>query len=274
MGVPTVGADTSSADLLRGPRLKIERAKYHIDDLSEQIDAYLARGPFALMARDDPEATKLVYIVKNTEPIPDSFALLLGDAVHNLRVALDYSIFGMVGAKARRPQAIQFPFSRNAEGLEDEIKRREIEVAGTNVVDAIKALRPYPGGDEYLSGLHDLDITDKHRLILAVGRAAEFSAEQLNELGRHSGVRFLGPGVIRATGQKPLEISLPFTNRANTGHQEVTERKAEIQPVFQICFGDGQVFANQLVIEKLHAIAGRIGEVVELLVAEHLRLPA
>ena len=38
-------------EIARTPRLKIERAKYHVNDLSGKINAYLAQKPYTLVFR-------------------------------------------------------------------------------------------------------------------------------------------------------------------------------------------------------------------------------
>jgi len=73
------------AQLLHGPLLKLDRAQHHIDDLKAQVDAFLAGKPFTLIIQMRSNPGKLALRVKRDRAIPESFSLIIGDAVHNLR---------------------------------------------------------------------------------------------------------------------------------------------------------------------------------------------
>lgn len=251
--------------LLRFPRLKIDRAKHHINDLNGKINAYLAQRPYTLVVIDDPEAEKRTVRIKTNIAIPDELSMILGDAIHNLRSALDLVVFGMVGNKAPRPEAVQFPFASRVEALEATIKNRQVEFAGEKVVNAIKALKPYPGGDALLYGIHALDIADKHKLIVAVGRVTQMPADLMNQFGL--GATFVGDGVFHfAAGLTDLiSIGLEFESPEHRRAFRLTETEAKIQPTFQICFPEGELFANQSVIVKLHEMVARVTEVADSL---------
>jgi hypothetical protein len=62
------------------------------------------------------------------------------------------------------------------------MRNRETHLAGDNVGNEIKNLKPYDGGNQELSGLHALDIADKHKLALPVAATAALSAESFNEM--------------------------------------------------------------------------------------------
>lgn len=63
-------------------------------------------------------------------------------------------------------KGVYFPFAANARELERQIKLKKFDRASTEAVELIKALAPYPGGDDRLRGLHDLDIKDKHQMLI------------------------------------------------------------------------------------------------------------
>src|SRR5262245_46372286 len=98
--------------------LKVERAKEHRDAL----DAYI-RDTFAIDAnrprlgvKSDPETGEQILYI-NYMPELDGFAnrcsLILGDAVHNLRSALDRLAYQLAhrstSGNIQKPKSIQFP---------------------------------------------------------------------------------------------------------------------------------------------------------------------
>jgi hypothetical protein len=175
-------------------------------------------------------------------------------------------MFSMVGDKTPKPNAVQFPFCKDAVSLERTIESRQIKFAGENVVNAIYTLKPYPGGDELLCGLHALDITDKHQLIITAVRSAEFSAPELKRLG----LPISGEGSIRFTGQSGAII---ITDLPHIGgrRMKIVEHKINFQPVFQICFGEGHALALKPVNTELDAMTLRVQEVINLLSSEYFK---
>lgn len=257
--------NTIKEQLTKDPILKLERAKYHINELNGQINAYMSDHPFEFMIRDDPKANQRTYFIKTKKPIPTNFPLLIGDAIHNLRTALDILIFNMAGNKSPKPDAVQFPFCKDAVSLERTIEKRQIKFAGENVVNAIHALKPYPGGDELLCGLHALDISDKHRLVITAVQIVEFSAVELKKLG----LPFDGGGSIRFTNQSGALITsgLPHIG----GRRMITTtHKASVQPIFQICFGEGFAFSHRPINTELRAMTMRVQETIDLLANEYI----
>jgi hypothetical protein len=83
-----------------------------------------------------------------------------------MRSALDLTLFVLAGDRSKKPRKIQFPFPKDANGIEDAIKKGQVEFAGKKVVEAVRLLKPYPTGNPILSGIHALDIRDKHRLLI------------------------------------------------------------------------------------------------------------
>jgi hypothetical protein len=76
-------------NIFHGPRLKVERAKKHIDDFNQEIIEFTGRDPYGIIEDRDSQPGKLVirYVVR--APPPHTWPLLVGDAIHNLRSALD-----------------------------------------------------------------------------------------------------------------------------------------------------------------------------------------
>lgn len=107
-GVPS--PDMASA------RLRIGRAKAHMLQLLEELGRYMSEGPFSAVADESADGSGLyAYRLRVDPPPPQHWSLLLGDAVHNARAALDYAVVAMATASAGRDltdeqaRHLQFP---------------------------------------------------------------------------------------------------------------------------------------------------------------------
>ncbi|WP_016744351.1 hypothetical protein [Rhizorhabdus wittichii] len=236
-------------ELLRDPLAKINRAKKHITDLNGQITEYLADNPFELRIRQRSEpADRLIY-VKAKPAIPNDFALIIGDAVHNLRTALDFICYSIASPKAPNRSKIGFPFVGRAENLAGAINTRQMNVAPKHVIDEIHALQPYPDGNKYLHAVKSMDERDKHHFIILVGYGIELTLEQLRVL--------VGPeqaaGVPAGVGKVSTLGDFIVILRGH-GPVESFDRKADFQPPFFIGFGPTEALIGQQVIPALKAM--------------------
>lgn len=257
--------------ILRAPHLKVERAEYHINDLNRRIQAYFAQKPLRLMTLGEPKADKETHFIKEMIPIPPALGLIVGDAVHNLRSALDLLMFDMIGGIAARPENVQFPFARQADSLVSTMKNRETELAGEKVVTEIQLLKPYPDGNEWLGGLHSLDIVDKHKLIIPAASSASMNSLEF--------ARML-PGIV---GYESVDVSIHqgasfisersgsrAARRANRRNIRPGEYERDIQPAFEIIFDEGLPFSGRPIVPILTAIAAEVMESLSKIVKAYL----
>src|SRR5919108_1570081 len=80
----------------RAAKLKIKRANKHIADIEAVINAL--PDTYAARLKNDPKTgDKLVeYGLKGSQEITSDLALMIGDAIHNLKSALDYAWIGVL----------------------------------------------------------------------------------------------------------------------------------------------------------------------------------
>jgi len=163
--------------------LKWSRASGHFAILKARFEEWHASAPLSVesVLREDARAVDLVARVPCGFPTHE-WALNLGDALHNLRSALDAVAWGMAhfdDAIPANPTKVTFPICSTetqwnaalkvwAGAIHPELQAR------------LKVLQPFNytngAGDALLSMLHSLDIQDKHRDILTV-------TADLNEIG-------------------------------------------------------------------------------------------
>jgi hypothetical protein len=166
------------ADRFHSAGLKLERAGRLVDDLETEIRAYWSTSPVST------EATGAVVTVaggtgvqrvtvKSVQPLPDNIALLVGDAAHNMRSALDHFVWTAASSPDRQTM---FPIwgpedAPTAEKWEREV-RRKLHGASPALQAAVLKLEPWPTGhNPQLWRIHELDRIDKHRLLISVAAA-------------------------------------------------------------------------------------------------------
>jgi len=152
-------------------RLKIRRARTHIGDLQGRVSAYLLRKPIYLRIDHDLGfAHGKKWTVHVREGVPIDLAPIIGDAIHNLRSALDLLACELVRANGQSDARVEFPFAETEAGLHVKIKRRHMDRASAAVQAKILAWAPHKGaaGNSLLCAIQDLDIMDKHQALIPV----------------------------------------------------------------------------------------------------------
>ncbi len=115
----------------------------------------------------------------------------MGDAVHKMRSALDLMASELARMNGKSDKNVYFPFANSAGELDDAIKSRSFNKAGEDAVDLIKQFAPYRGGNTDLRAIHDLDIEDKHTVLILTTSQLEIAVNasyNINNVGA-GGVR-------------------------------------------------------------------------------------
>jgi hypothetical protein len=129
---------------------------------------------------------------------PDPFlGILIGDALHNLRSALDHLAFQLVafpavpgGPKADEDKRA-FPICSHSKFWP--AAKEKIRGASPGVEAIVERLQPYNGGQTLLWSLHELNNWDKHRLLHLAGNHLYGSGFLNPELVESSEFRPAGP---------------------------------------------------------------------------------
>lgn len=227
-------------------KLKIERANKHIQELELSISSYFAENPCALVVEPFPGMDPIrnhAWIARIRKPVPHALSAIIGDAVHNLRTALDLLACDLVRLNDRSTRSVYFPFCEKASDLSTMIKDRNLHRAGDDVVRAIKHLKPYKGGNVSLRSIHDMDIADKHQALLPVIGAVNAPVGTIVFSGKQFNLPQISTLVTRE-GQ--IVMGLPASQ---------IPLGAELPARFFLAFGEGNGFGNRPVIECLHELA-------------------
>jgi hypothetical protein len=152
---------------LESARRKVARAKEHISKLEAEIMAFFDASPYAGMVkkRHPQELKHEVYKLRFNQDLPDSFANLTSDALHNLRDSLDNAAYALAVASGKaEPQSAAFPFGGSEDEFENSVKGRCKDVPD-EVCAIFRDYQPYKGGNDFLWALNKLAVTDKHKLL-------------------------------------------------------------------------------------------------------------
>jgi len=159
---------------LTGTWVKIERAGKHIIDFHAAQQAFLDSYPVAFTHDDEPDSTGHYNVrIADIKPVPPELSLILGDAIHNLRSALDLLACQLIKLRSNDHNCknIYFPILDSAKDFIKALKKNEedFELMGEFAINILTQLQPYRGGKGHkLWMLHRLDIQDKHRLLIVV----------------------------------------------------------------------------------------------------------
>ncbi len=164
---------------LDAARVRLRRGSEHVVALAsleaEVCDGFLRKIECELPDRIPAEQFMSVLAALSIKPeIPDTVAVILGEAVYNFRAALDYAV-GQVSLKqtpafpSTRPRRNQFPIESSPEGFR---AKREALLAGIGdgVASYIEGLQPY-NNCEWTRRLADLSNLDKHNQLIDVLQA-------------------------------------------------------------------------------------------------------
>jgi len=153
---------------LDGARLKLKRAKEHIDGLHFLVRQFCETGVHLITVERDAETSHEALKIAPAKTVPPDFSLILGDAVRNLACALDLAWFELTAADSPPKSKINFPIYPGRPHLEEFLGKRKEQASVVAVSrKLLDEIQPYNGenGDAIYS-IHHLDIADKHRLLI------------------------------------------------------------------------------------------------------------
>lgn len=216
------------ADPFRGPRAKLARAGDHMAELAATFDGY--DGAVLNPEPSSPSETSLR--VRVLFPPPAKIPAVLGDAIHNLRAALDILAVTVVGLNHQSVRGVYFPFCKRPDDLDAMIKRGNFHRASPEAQQLVRDLKPYAAGNAALRGIHDLDILDKHNHLIPLFTLGAVENVMLPQNTLLSGLKVElqdGAGVIRMSnllaGQIaspiPMKLSAMFPHETPFALQEV-----------------------------------------------------
>jgi|ERR1019366_760638 hypothetical protein len=263
----------ASIEVLNKALAKAQRAKKHVRDLDDALNAFDESHPYEVRTEDDPETLERSYYLKRIDSVPLPILAIVGDILQNARSTLDHLVHFLYVANKTKPvpgvtgfHIADAPFEYDAPEF-----ARKVGGAGDVAVKRIFALKPYKGGNESLWRIHRLNNMDKHRLLIAVGALYGAHTMPRTEIDKRLS-QFLGvsradlePDVIGSqfltapdsayrkfplkVGDKLLTIPISEVNENMTFHVEVA-------------FNEPGVLVAEPLVKSLNDMANLVIEIV------------
>jgi hypothetical protein len=141
----------------------------HVSDFEAAVENFRRSNPHTIGREDNVETGQVRFYVQQVPVIPNELAFMLGDTLHNLRSTLDHLAHALVIAAGGTPDKhTSFPicnFSKDYPVL----SRRNVPGLMNHCYTVLDRIQPFKGGwGHKLWQLNNLDVIDKHRLVLTI----------------------------------------------------------------------------------------------------------
>ena len=242
--------------IFESAQLKIKRAEHHIREIEAEFAAYVATKPHRFSVQNNAETGQTVIRVRFISDPPKVLSLIIGDAIHNLRTALDHLTWEVVGIDGGT-QDRYLTFRTGDDRVNFESSCKGIVTPGDWVRGLHISLEVFPGGKgTELYALHLLDNLDKHSVITPVLRA---TTHPDFVIVRPDGT----PGLVYSGNQ--------FIGTATADHFQIAtippgcsvELQDDAQCTPEIFFRDIK-WPAEPVIQTLQRFAQKVSETVEM----------
>lgn len=159
-----------------GPRLKVKRAKHHIEELESRLSEWFNSDSFRLSIDNNPDTGNQCFKLAVGESMPEEIPVIIGDAIHNLRSALDFIAIEIVSKAGLSLDHVYFPVYEDRANLIDALSKSKIKRVCPQASDLIlDRIQPYKAANPFIWSLNKLSNTDKHRLLMPTINTADFS---------------------------------------------------------------------------------------------------
>jgi hypothetical protein len=236
--------------MFESARLKLQRAKHHIDNLKTTFSAFVDGNPHTFSVGSNPNGEVSIQ-VSFRNPIPESFALIIGDAIHNLRTVLDHATWELIGIDGgTQDQFLSFP-ARIFQG-DYEATCNGIKTPRSDTKKFFVSLAAYRGGSgNELHALHALDNADKHTVMIPI-----------IGMTRMQSVKIIGPNGRTIAELENCAFQMGGDGRSiiNAGAGCTIELDQQTNPTIDIFFRGVEMFAMKPAIPALMHLANAVAD--------------
>lgn len=156
-------------DLTTWPTMKLERAHALLNDMFGRVAIWNASRAYLAPTRIAPDRLSVELLAPTgIRPPLDEWALIIGDAFHNIRSALDAMAweFAHLEREPLKPRQVYFPVTADAQKWA--AKAKELESIPDNLLERLRQLQPWfePQADgviHWLDVISEVNNDDKHR---------------------------------------------------------------------------------------------------------------
>jgi hypothetical protein len=159
-------------DISRDPDVLVARGAEQMAELASLIGIWERDSDLHLMPIVSTDLMSVEFRLRMlAEPPLERWSILLGEAVHSFRSALDglaFQLSHLDGKSPERPKQVYFPVVRNPKDWRN--KSRNLTSMPEELLGRIEAVQPFvtnPNGEiSALWAIHELDLLPKHRQLL------------------------------------------------------------------------------------------------------------
>ncbi len=240
--------------MFENSRLKIQRGNEHIKQLKLLVECYVTDNPYRIAINSDAQGG-ITVAVKSSAPMPSAIGLVIGDAIHNLRTALDHATWELIGIdNGTQDRWTKLPASATGK-VDYESACRGLKTPREDTKQFFVDLEVYSGSRSPLYPLHVLDNTDKHMVLLPLLAAAHISE-----------IRFLNPDGSTAMTMQDCTFghdSDGIARLAALGPGMSVETDNNTKVSAAIFFSPNQPLAGEPVIPSLEALANEVSVTID-----------
>ncbi len=253
-------------ELFPGPRLKVKRAQSHITDLEALFHSFIRDNPHRIEVHENADTPGLKIRGVFDKPLPPIAATIIGDAIHNLRTALDHLACRLVehsGGECTRWTG--FPIYETEADLDGGIASK---LCGTpdEIRDLVKSIKPYKtdragrAGNFLIRGLSKLDDMDKHLLLIPTISVVSLRNIRVTA---PDGSTILIVGELNVSGDGNVDV-------VAVGGSGL-KFEADSQATFDVFFANTEILDGHQVIETLTRTSDAVRDVIDLFEAHYRR---
>lgn len=261
--------NTIEPDAFYGARLKVKRAYKHIVELEEWLDCIIKENVDATSAHRDrnPEHPRMPVFILRPQEYFEVLYTAIGDAIHNLRTALDFAASAVVFSGGKDdPTKSYFPMQNTRDSLirsrEYGMIERVIPELALKIADVIK---PYKtGGDGRFWALNQLDRMDKHRLLVPIFAQSSIHNVAICDIHEDDPppappgstyviCQVIRDGIVIQESREPRPGTKAYEHNQNNSYVAV-----------MILFPKGEIFENEPVIPTLRQLAQLVAGVIDI----------
>jgi hypothetical protein len=226
---------TDLQETFRQAKLKVERAECHVQEYTDSIRAFLKTDFCKVTIEVDGDTGNHRIQIDTRTLYPRHLPTIIGDAVHNMKAAIDYIVVAFVGVK---PDYIRLPTAKCREQVESLELFKTIRHYQPKFADwLLDEIQPYAGGKFKIWELSQLDNADKHRLLVPITKFSTLLRLDIeDECGNRIGDSFwsIPEGKIGTLVEHPGKIKINHKGYAGINILFGDDTPFPGEPVFDI----------------------------------------
>jgi hypothetical protein len=128
---------------------KINRAREHVESAHRLVQQFRASQPYSLLPEPTDQPGRVAYRLRITRPVPVAISTTVGDALHNMRAALESLAFELAGRShsacltAAQERASTFPICQSPASFDAFFRGRRTTLYDDRARAAFRVVQPF-----------------------------------------------------------------------------------------------------------------------------------